>query len=181
VLFNRVAIAPGAILDGHAPQDAAARLFDVAAALLSAVALGVAGEMVRRSADYARERVQFDKPIGSFQAIKHKCADMYTQVEAARAAAYYAICVLSETGEDGPRAASMAKAFCVDTAVECCHQGIQVHGGMGFTWELGLHHFLRRARILAASFGDSNFHRERVIAATLEHAALAVEAARSAA
>ncbi len=181
VKFNRVAIASEAILDGHAPQDAAARLFDVAAALLSAVALGIAGEMVRRSADYARERVQFDKPIGSFQAIKHKCADMYTQVEAARAAAYYAICVLSETGEDGPRAASMAKAFCVDTAVECCHKGIQVHGGMGFTWELGLHHFLRRARILAASFGDSNFHRERVIAATLEHAALAVEAARSAA
>ena len=181
VLFNRVAIAPEAILDGHAPQDAAARMFDVAAALLSATALGIAGEMVRRSADYARERVQFDKPIGSFQAIKHKCADMYTQVEAARAVAYYAICVLSETGEDGPRAASMAKAFCVDTAVECCHQGIQVHGGMGFTWELGLHHFLRRARILAASFGDSNFHRERVIAATLEHAALAVEAARSAA
>jgi alkylation response protein AidB-like acyl-CoA dehydrogenase len=181
VLFNQVAIAPEAILDGRAPQDAAARLFDVAAALFSAAALGIAGEMVRRSADYARERVQFDKPIGSFQAIKHKCADMYTQVEAARAAAYYAVCVLSEMGEDGPRGASIAKAFCVDTAVECCHQGIQVHGGMGFTWELGLHHFLRRARILAASFGDSDFHRERVIAATLDQAALAAEDARSAA
>ena len=79
------------------------------------------------------------------------------------------------------RGASMAKAFCVDTAVECCHQGIQVHGGMGFTWELGLHHYLRRARIFAATFGNSDFHRERVVAATLKQSAPAVENTRSAA
>ena len=61
----------------------------------------------------------------------------------------------------------MAKAFCSDTAIKCCQDCIQVHGGMGFTWELGLHHFLRRTRVLAAMFGDSDFHRERVVAATL--------------
>lgn len=182
VRFEDVTLAGDAVLNGSAPQDAAARLFDVAASLMSAAALGIAGELVRRSADYARERIQFDKPIGSFQGIKHKCADMYTQAEAAKAAAYYAICALSEADADGPRGASMAKAFCVDTAIMCCHQGIQVHGGMGFTWELGLHHFLRRARVYAAMFGDSNFHRERVIAATLAAAATpAVEPARTAA
>lgn len=170
------------ILDGFAPQAAAERLFSVAAALQAAIALGIAAEVVRRSADYARERIQFDKPIGSFQAIKHTCANMYAQVEAARAASYYAICALSEAAEDGPRAASMAKAFCSDVAVKCCHDGIQVHGGMGFTWELGLHHFLRRVRVIAAIFGDSDFHRERVIVATLRSLAPdAVEHERSAA
>lgn len=166
--FNAVAIGQDAVLAGAAPSDAAARLFNVAAALQAAMALGIAVEVLRRSADYARERIQFDKPIGSFQAIKHRCADMYALVEAARAASYYAICALSEAADDGPRAASMAKAFCGDTAIKCCHDAIQVHGGMGFTWELGLHYFLRRVRVIASIFGDGDFHRERVMAATLQ-------------
>ena len=166
--FAEVEVTPDAILDGPAPQAAAARLFDVSAALNAAVSLGIAAEMVQRSAAYARERIQFDKPIGSFQAIKHTCANMYTAVEAARAASYYAICALAEGAPDGARAASMAKAFCVDAAIKCCQDGIQVHGGMGFTWDLGLHHFLRRTLVIAAMFGDSDFHRERVVAATLE-------------
>jgi acyl-CoA dehydrogenase len=173
--FSGVAVPASAILDGTAPQDAANRLFDVMAALQAAMALGLASELVTRSADYARERVQFDKPIGSFQAIKHMCANMYTQVEAARAASVYAIGALAEAAPDGPRAASMAKAFCADTAVRCCHDSIQVHGGMGFTWDMGLHHFLRRARLIAATFGDGDYHRERVMAATL--AALGAAAA----
>lgn len=182
VVFSGVKIAPDHILDGYAPQIAARRLFDVTSALQAAMALGIAIELVRRSAEYARERIQFDRPIGSFQAIKHKCADMYTQVEAARAAAYYAICALSEAAEDGARAASMAKAFCTDTAIKCCHDAIQVHGGMGFTWELGLHFFLRRTRVIAAQYGDSDYHRERVLALTLANMARPVAvAARTAA
>lgn len=171
VVFSDVQIAPDHILDGFAPQMAAGRLFDVTSALQATLALGIAIELVRRSAEYARERIQFDKPIGSFQAIKHKCADMYTLVEAARAASYYAICALSEAAEDGARAASMAKAFCTDTAIKCCHDAIQVHGGMGFTWELGLHFFLRRTRVIAAQYGDSDYHRERVLALTLANMA----------
>lgn len=167
VIFSGVSLAPDCILDGYAPQIATRRLFDVMAAIQAAFALGISTTLTTRSADYARERIQFDKPIGSFQAIKHKCADMYTQVEAARAAAYYALCALAEAVDDGPRAASMAKAFCCDTAIKCCHDAIQIHGGMGFTWELGLHFFLRRIRVMAAQYGDSDFHRERVIAATL--------------
>ncbi len=182
VSFSGVAVAASGILDGTAPQDAADRLFDVTAALQAAMALGLASELVTRSAAYARECIQFDKPIGSFQAIKHMCADMYTQVEAARAASVYAIGALAEAAPDGPRAASMAKAFCGDTAVRCCHDSIQVHGGMGFTWEMGLHHFLRRARLIAATFGDGDYHRERVMAATLAALAPAsAEEARSAA
>ena len=172
--FSCVEITSDAIVDGHAPHAAAARLFDVAAALNAAVALGIAAEMVERSATYARERIQFDKPIGSFQAIKHTCANMYANVEAARAASYYAICALAQGASDGARAASMAKAFCLDTAIKCCQDGIQVHGGMGFTWDLGLHHFLRRTHVIAAMFGDSDFHRERVVAATLETLALPI-------
>lgn len=167
VIFSDVAVAPDCILDGFAPQIATERLFDVLAAMQAAFVLGIAARLTTRSADYARERIQFDRPIGSFQAIKHKCADMYTQVEAARAAAYYAFCALAELADDGPRASSMAKAFCTDTAIKCCHDAIQIHGGMGFTWELGLHFFLRRTRVIAAQYGDSDFHRERVIAATL--------------
>ena len=182
VSFASARVPDDAVLAGYAPQDAAARLFDVAAALQAAMALGIAAEVLQRSADYARERIQFDKPIGSFQAIKHKCADMYALIEAARAASYYAICALAEAAEDGHRAASMAKAFCGDTAVKCCHDAIQVHGGMGFTWELGLHHFLRRARVIAAIFGDGDYHRERVVAATLRANALTMaEPKRSAA
>ncbi|WP_068076715.1 acyl-CoA dehydrogenase family protein [Novosphingobium lentum] len=163
-----VALAPDALLGGFAPQLAAARLFDVAAALHALLALGIAGAMMSRAADYARERVQFDVPIGSFQAIKHKCADMYTLVEAARAAAYYGLAAVAKGDAESTRAASLAKAYCNDVAARCCQDSIQVHGGMGFTWELGLHRFLRRAKVVGAAFGDPDFHRERVLALTLE-------------
>ena len=167
VTFSDVEMPERAVLGGSIGRGGADRLFDVMAALQGAAALGLAAHICHGAADYARERIQFDKPIGSFQAIKHRCADMYTQVEAARAAAYYSLCALAEAADDGARAASIAKAFCADVAVRCCQDSIQVHGGMGFTWELGLHHFLRRARVISATFGDGEFHRERVIAATL--------------
>jgi alkylation response protein AidB-like acyl-CoA dehydrogenase len=180
--LNDVAIGADAILDGFSPQDATARLFDVAATVHAGMALGIARETMARAVRYARERVQFDRPIGSFQAIKHKCADMFTVVEAARAAAYYAFCAVAEVSADGAYAASMAKAFCGDVAVRCCEDAIQIHGGMGFTWELGLHHFLRRAKVIGAAWGDGDFHRERVVVKTLEALAQAEPgSARSAA
>jgi alkylation response protein AidB-like acyl-CoA dehydrogenase len=168
VAFDSVVVTAEAVLNGFAPQDATARLFDVAATVYAGMALGIARETMNRAATYARERIQFDRPIGSFQAIKHKCADMFTSVEAARAAAYYGFCAVAEAGAEGPHAASMAKAFCGDVAVRCCQDAIQVHGGMGFTWELGLHHFLRRAKVMGAAWGDGDFHRERVMEKTLE-------------
>jgi alkylation response protein AidB-like acyl-CoA dehydrogenase len=146
------------------PRD---RLFDIAATVNAGMLLGIAEKLLRLSADYARERVQFDKPIGSFQGIKHKCADMATAVEAAKSVAYYAFWGIAEDAPDRALAASMAKAWCGDTATRVGHDAVQIHGGMGFTWELGLHHYLRRTAVLASSYGDSTWHRERVLAETL--------------
>ncbi len=145
-----------------------ARLFDVAATLNAGMLLGISEKLLSLSAAYARDRQQFDKPIGSFQGIKHKCADMAVQIEAAKSVAYYAFRAAAEDSPDLPRASSMAKAWCGDTAGKVGADAVQVHGGMGFTWELGLHHYLRRTKHLASLYGDANWHRERVLAITLE-------------
>jgi alkylation response protein AidB-like acyl-CoA dehydrogenase len=145
-----------------------ARLFDVASTVNAGLLLGISEKLLARSADYARERIQFDKPIGSFQGIKHKCADMAVQVEAAKSVAYYAFWAVAEDAPDRARASSMAKAWCGDVASKIGAEAIQIHGGMGFTWELGLHHYLRRAKVLASLYGDANWHRERVLAITLD-------------
>ena len=92
---------------------------------------------------------------------------MAVSADAARTAAYYAGWAIAEDAADRIRACSIAKAFCGDAARFVCNEGIQVHGGMGFTWELGLHHYLRRAKVLEYSWGDAAYHRERVIAETL--------------
>jgi alkylation response protein AidB-like acyl-CoA dehydrogenase len=145
-----------------------ARLFDVAATVNAGLLLGISEKLLTLSAAYARERIQFDKPIGSFQGIKHKCADMAVQVEAAKSVAYYAFWAAAEDVPDRARASSMAKAWCGDVASKVGAEAIQIHGGMGFTWELGLHHYLRRAKVLASLYGDANWHRERVLAITLD-------------
>jgi alkylation response protein AidB-like acyl-CoA dehydrogenase len=145
-----------------------ARLFDVSATLYSGMLLGISEKLLSLSAAYARDRIQFDKPIGSFQGIKHKCADMAVQIEAAKSVTYYAFWAVAEDAPDGPRASSMAKAWCGDTANKVGADAVQIHGGMGFTWELGLHHYLRRAKVLASLYGDANWHRERVLAITLD-------------
>jgi alkylation response protein AidB-like acyl-CoA dehydrogenase len=144
-----------------------ARLFDVAATMNAGMLLGISEKLLILSAAYARDRIQFDKPIGSFQGIKHKCADMAVQVEAAKSVAYYAFWAVAEDAPDRTRASSMAKAWCGDVASKIGAEAIQIHGGMGFTWELGLHHYLRRAKVLASLYGDANWHRERVLAITL--------------
>jgi alkylation response protein AidB-like acyl-CoA dehydrogenase len=157
----------GAAAEAFGTADAMTHMFDLAATAQALMLLGVAEKMLALAADYARERVQFDRPIGSFQGIKHKCADMAVAVEAAKSVAYYAAWAVAEHAPDRARASSMAKAWCGDTASKVGADAVQVHGGMGFTWELGLHHYLRRAKVMAAAYGDANWHRERVITATL--------------
>ena len=147
---------------------AADRLENVGAIVTAGMMIGIAARMLDASVEYTKAREQFGQPIGAFQAIKHRCADMAVAVEAARSAAYYAFWAASEEGEDTRRAASMAKAYCGDVARFVCNETIQVHGGMGFTWELGLHRYLRRAKLLEHQFGDAVFHRERIVAATLQ-------------
>jgi len=106
--------------------------------------------------------VQFGRPIGSFQAIKHKCADMMVAVESARSAAYYAACVAAEGGEELPIVASLAKATASDAFFQCAAESLQIHGGVGFTWEYDVHLYFKRAKSSETFLGDPAYHRERV-------------------
>jgi alkylation response protein AidB-like acyl-CoA dehydrogenase len=108
------------------------------------------------------EPVQFGRPIGSFQAIKHKCADMMVAVESARSASYYAACVAADDAENLPVAASLAKAACSDAYFRCAAESIQIHGGVGFSWEYDVHLYFKRARSTEIFLGDPAYHRERV-------------------
>jgi len=153
---------------GLEPSPAAAeRLQNVAAAVAAGSMIGTAGRTLDIAVAYAGTREQFGRPIGSFQAIKHRCADMDVAADAGRTAAYYAAWAVAEGGAEGARAASIAKSYCGDAARFICNEAIQVHGGIGFTWELGLHHYLRRAKFLEYCWGDASFHRERVLQQTL--------------
>lgn len=148
-------------------RAAAERLLNLSSTLASLQMVGIAGKVLDQSVAYAAQRVQFGKPIGSFQAIKHKCADMAVAVDASRSAAYFAAWSVAEAPDACAKAASIAKSLCGDTLSSVCNDGTQIHGGMGFTWELGLHFYLRRAVLLEYSSGDSAYHRERVLEATL--------------
>ena len=174
VVYSDVSLADSDFLGSHPEAvNAVERLLDLHAGVASLAMVGIAGRMLELSVNYAHERVQFDKPIGSFQAIKHRCADIAVALDAARSAAYYAAWALSEGSSDSAKAVSMAKAYCGDAARMACNEGIQIHGGMGFTWELGLHYYLRRTKLLEFSYGDAAFHRERVLAATLQSLGIA--------
>jgi alkylation response protein AidB-like acyl-CoA dehydrogenase len=149
---------PAVLLGGPA---AAARLLDRAATGASAELLGGAARVLEMSVDYAKDRVQFGKPIGSFQAVKHRLADALVDVEGMRSTAYYAAwCTAS--GDDPDLAASMAKAWCSDAGRRVLAAGLQVHGGIGFTWEHDLHLFLKRSQLDQVSYGDAAYHRDRI-------------------
>jgi alkylation response protein AidB-like acyl-CoA dehydrogenase len=139
-----------------------AKTRDLAAVALAAEQVGGAQQCLDMAVDYAKERVQFGRPIGSFQAIKHKCADMLVAVESARSAAYYAGCVAAEDGEELASAASLAQATASDTYFHCAAESLQIHGGVGFTWEYDVHLYFKRARSSEILLGDAAFHRERV-------------------
>ena len=162
-VFRHVAIPRENILSGEPSSDALQRLFDASATAAGALMTGVAGKVLETSVEYVKQRSQFGKLVGSFQAIKHRCADMAVAVDSSRSAAYYAAWSLASGAADLTKAVSIAKSFCGDTARFVCNEGIQVHGGIGFTWDLGLHFYLRRAKLLEYSYGDSSYHRERVI------------------
>jgi alkylation response protein AidB-like acyl-CoA dehydrogenase len=112
------------------------------------------------SVEYAKVRVQFGRPIGSFQAIKHKCADMLLEVESAKSAAYYAGWAAAEDNDELPVVASLAKAYCSDAYFHSAAENIQIHGGIGFTWEHPAHLYFKRAKSSELLFGDPTYHRE---------------------
>jgi alkylation response protein AidB-like acyl-CoA dehydrogenase len=143
---------------------AAELLVDRAVSALSAEMLGAAEQVLSMTVDYAKDRVQFGKPIGSFQAVKHMLADALVDVEGMRSTAYYAAWCTAADDRDRSLSASMAKAWCSDASRRVMATGLQVHGGIGFTWEHDMHLFVKRAQLDQVSFGDGAFHRDRIAA-----------------
>ncbi len=138
------------------------RPLGVATAALAAEMVGGMQRTLDITVEYAKTRKQFGKPIGIFQAVQHQCADMYLETESARSAAYYAAWALEENSSDAAAAVSIAKMYASDASRTVGNRGIQIHGGMGFTWENDLHLYYRRAKSSETAFGDAMFHRERI-------------------
>jgi alkylation response protein AidB-like acyl-CoA dehydrogenase len=145
--------------EGGAGLGLAATL-DLAAVALAAEQVGGARRCLEMAVDYAKTREQFGRPIGSFQALKHKCADILLQVESAWAAAYYAAWAASEGSDELPAAAHLAKAYCSEAYAAAAAENIQIHGGIGFTWEHDAHLYFKRARSSLLYLGDPTRHRE---------------------
>jgi alkylation response protein AidB-like acyl-CoA dehydrogenase len=156
-----VDLAKGRSLGG---ADARERLLDRGATFTSADLLGGAGRALDMAVEYAKDRVQFGRPIGSFQAVKHRCADMLVDVEGMRSAVYWAAWCIAAGDRDASVAASTAKTWCSDASKRVMASALQVHGGIGFTWEHDLHFFLKRAQLDQLAFGDAAFHRARLTA-----------------
>ena len=138
------------------------KVLQLAAVAISAEQVGGAQQCLDLSVAYAKERVQFGRPIGSFQAIKHKCADMMVQVESARSASYYAACMAAENSPQLAEHASLAKAYCSDAFFHCAAESIQIHGGVGFTWEYDVHLYFKRAKSTETFLGSPAHHRELI-------------------
>jgi alkylation response protein AidB-like acyl-CoA dehydrogenase len=147
---------------------------DLARIALAAEQVGGAQRALDLSVAYAQERVQFDRTIASFQAVKHKAADMMVKAESARSAAYYAACVAQEFLTGGPlagelaEAASVVQAWCSDACFFNAGCGIQLHGGVGFTWEYDIQLYFKRAKSSESLFGDASWHRERLAGLLLD-------------
>jgi alkylation response protein AidB-like acyl-CoA dehydrogenase len=142
--------------------ERAGDLLDRAATAMAAEMLGAADRVLEMTVAYAKDRVQFGQPIGGFQAVKHRCADMLVDVEGMRSATYYAAWAVGASVPDARSAASVAKVWSSDAARRVMASGLQVHGGIGFTWEHDLHLFLKRSQLDQMSFGDAGFHRQRL-------------------
>jgi len=186
VELSGVALPAAACLREDA-EESLREILDRAAIALAAEQVGGAQRCLDLAVAYAKQREQFGRPIGSFQAIKHKAADMMIDLESARSAAYYAACVAAETGSDSfnregesefdregesefnregdselPMVASLAKATCSDAYFRCAADCLQIHGGVGFSWEYDVHLYLKRARSSEQLLGNPAWHRERV-------------------
>jgi alkylation response protein AidB-like acyl-CoA dehydrogenase len=141
-------------------EEVLGRVLDLAVVALAAEQVGGAQKVLDMSVEYAKDRVQFGRPIGSFQAIKHKCADMLLEVESAKSAAYYAAWCAAELNDELPEVACLAKAYCSEAYFHSAAENIQIHGGIGFTWEHPAHLYFKRAKSSELLFGDPTYHRE---------------------
>ncbi|WP_240630605.1 acyl-CoA dehydrogenase family protein [Mycolicibacterium sp. GF69] len=161
--------APARLIAG---PDEATRVLDhalqVGAALLAVEQVGAAQHLLDLSVDYAKSRLQFGRPIGSFQAVKHRLANLLVDVEHARSTAYHAIWALTDASDDPALATSIAQAVCSAALTHVANDTIQVHGGIGFTWEHRAHLYYKRAATDAVLLGSAEEHRERIAAMVLD-------------
>lgn len=137
--------------------DVLSTVLDLAAVALAAEQVGGSQEVLEAAVQYAKDRVQFGRPIGSFQAIKHRCADMLVSTEFAKSAAYGAAAALAD-GDGADEATAIAKSYCSEAFFQAAGDNIQIHGGMGFTWEMAPHYLLKRAWVLEHAFGAGDAH-----------------------
>lgn len=163
VSFDRVQL-PKSYVIGTAGKASPVleKAIDKAMIGLCAQMVGAGQQVLDLSVQYSKSRLQFGRPIGSFQAIQHKCADMLLLIESARSAVYAAACAASEDADELPLLASIAKAYTSDALKQVAGEGIQIHGGMGYTWESDMHLYFKRAKADEFMFGDATYHRERV-------------------
>ena len=163
VRLDNVRLPAGALLgELHLGWAPLARVVDCAAVALSAEMCGAAQRVLDMTVEYAKMRIAFGKPIGSYQGVKHKCADMLIDIENAKSLTYYAAWAVDEGDPDSVMAVSMAKAAASDAGRRVCAAGIQLHGGIGMTWEHDLHLYLKRAKADEIALGDASWHRERI-------------------
>ena len=163
VRLDNVALTLAALLgDKHGGWPALARVLDRATVALCAEMCGGAQRVLDMTTAYAKIRSAFGKPIGSYQAVKHRAADMLVDVENAKSLTYYAAWAIDEGLTEAPLAVSMAKAYASDAYRKVAGAGIQLHGGIGFTWEHDLQLYFKRAKASEVAFGDATWHRERV-------------------
>lgn len=163
VSLDGVAIEADAVLGGGPLADGTlARLVDIARVMTAAEMCGAADAALMMSVDYVKIRTQFDRPIATFQAVQHKLADMKVALENSRSLVYYAAWALDTKAADGSRAAAMAKAYASDACVKVVADAIQVHGGIGFTWEHDLHLYFKRVKSGELTYGDAADNREAV-------------------
>lgn len=169
VSFNNVPIREEQILAaGRSAREALEYSTLVATLVVCAETVGAIQWVLEATVEYAKTRQQFGKIIGSFQAVQHQCADMLLYTESARAATRFAAWALTAGIPEASKALSVAKAYCSDMGREVCNHGVQVHGGIGFTWEHDLHLYLKRVTLNQFLFGDAVYHREKIARAILD-------------
>jgi alkylation response protein AidB-like acyl-CoA dehydrogenase len=163
VTFENMKLDAGAVMgSAHNAWPSLTRALEWATAGLCAEMIGGGQKVLETSTEYAKTRHQFGKPIGIYQAVSHKLADMLVQSESARSATYYAAWTVDADAPDRSLASSIAKAYVSDAYRKIAGDGIQVHGGIGFTWEHDLHLYLKRAKASEVTLGDATYHRELV-------------------
>jgi len=170
VEFDDVVVPVADALEPQNPDDALERATAVASVALCAEMLGGMQWALDNAVEYAKTRQQFGRPIGAYQAVQQQCADMLLWTEGSRSAAYYAAWAVSNDDPAARVAVSIAKAYCSDAAREVGNRAIQVHGGIGFTWEHNLHLYYKRAKSSEILFGDANFHREKLARGVIDEA-----------